>query len=783
MRFGCPGTMTSAALFVVSCLLMPPTVLGQPAGAPAIVRGKVLDFKTREAIDKAVVSIRDQAIDTTTRHDGTFELHEVSPGSLELSVATVGYGLLKTRIDVTAGSTVELELQLGQEALKHSEQVTVTAGPYAPVVAEAPVQSTLNGTEMRNLSTVLADDPFRAVHNLPGVSANQDFYADFAVRGTDLAHIGVFFDGVLVDRPFHAMRDEGDLGSLSILNGDLIEATSLMSGAFPAKYGDRTGAVLDVETRDGGRDRIATRFSAGFLGSSLTSEGPLDRSKKGSWLISARKSYLGYLLKRLNVRNGLTLGYEDVEGKLSYDLTEHHKLALTAFWGGGQVQRDAPNVFNEQDNYFTHGHSRGDLASLRWSWIASPATLIQTQVSWNDDAERDRNAKAQPIIDTESRQYALRSDVTRQFGSGNRFSAGVSDRRVDERYQEMSLWDYRAQAIQPYLVPLANYSRSAWQPGGYAEDAVDLLGHRVTVQVGGRWDHYSATGQSVLLPHAAVIFAPAGKTRVAISASQYAQFPSLQDLYGEFGTAGLRATRATHEVVSVDQFLTGKLRIHAEAYNGQERDVVYSPQTQFRLLADGSVAFPQAGPVLANALNGYSRGIEISLQRRSANRFSGWVTYSRSYTKYWQPGTSLNFWGDFDQRTTFTAYGSSRLTPTVNLSGSARYGSGYPLAGYIQGPLNFNLGQTDLLPFHLTSIPNQTRLPAYERVDCRLSKAVVSARYKATVYLEAANLLNHTNWRYYYYLIPPTVRYVGLVGRYRNKTMPFLPAAGITLEF
>src|ERR1035441_5488565 len=87
-------------------------------------------------------------------------------------------------------------------------------------------------------------------------------------------------------------------------NGDLIESTSLMSGAFPAKYGDRTGSILDVETRDGGRDRIATRFSAGFLGASLTSEGPLGPSKKGSWLISARKSYLGYLLKRLNVRDG-----------------------------------------------------------------------------------------------------------------------------------------------------------------------------------------------------------------------------------------------------------------------------------------------------------------------------------------------------------------------------------------------------------------------------------------------------------------------------------------------
>jgi len=221
--------------------------------------------------------------------------------------------------------------------------------------------------------------------------------------------------------------------------------------------------------------------------------------------------------------------------------------------------------------------------------------------------------------------------------------AGVSERRIDERYQEMSLWNYGARTLETYLVQVANFSRSAWQPGGYVEDAVDLLGHRVTLQVGGRWDSFSASRQSVLLPRAAVIFAPVTRTRLAVSAGQYAQVPSLQNLYGEFGTPGLRAARATHEVVSVEQFLTGKLRIHAEAYNRHEHEVVYSPQTEFRLLSDGSVAFPQPGPVLRNALDGYSRGIEISVQRRSANRFSGWVTYSRSYTKYWQPGTRLNF--------------------------------------------------------------------------------------------------------------------------------------------
>jgi hypothetical protein len=782
MRSGRSEAAAASALLSALFLFALPPVFGQSAAPPATVRGKVIDFKTGEAMEKAVVSIRDQNISSTTGHDGSFELRNVTPGSVEFTVSTVGYGLLKTRIEVAAGAELELELLLGQDALKHNEHVTVTAGPYAPVVADAPTQYTLDSTEIRNLSTVLADDPLRAVHNLPGVSANQDFYADFAVRGAGFDHIGVFFDGVLVDRPFHAVRDEADSGSLSILNGDLIESTSLMSGAFPASYGDRTGAVLDVEMRDGGRDRIQTRASAGFLGASVTSEGPLGASKRGSWLVSVRKSYLEYLLDRLNAGSGQTLGYEDVEGKLTYNLTEHQKLALTAYWGEDGVVRGLPDVFGEEENYWTRGHSRGDLTSLRWSWIASPATLVQTQASWNDDFERDRNARNETIIDTESRQYAVRSDVTRQFGNWNRFEAGVSDRRIDERYLEMSLWDYAGWAYEPYLVPVTDYSGSGWQAGGYAEDAADFLHHRVTLQAGGRWDRFSDTRQSVFLPHASITFAPIAQTRLSLSAGQYAQFPSLQDLYGEFGTPGLRAERSTHTVLALDQFLTGKLRIHAEAYNREERQVIYSPETYFRLFWWGGLDFPQPGPVLDNALRGYSRGFEISVQRRSANRFSGWVSYSRSYTKYWQPGTDLNFWGDFDQRNTATAYGSSRITPTISVSASFRYGSGYPLPGYFQGPLDISLGPSNLLPFQLSEFPNRVRLPAYQRLDCRVSDAITSRRFKVTVYAEIANLLDHTNWRYYFYVLPPSV-YQSMVGWYRGPSMPILPAAGFTVEF
>jgi uncharacterized membrane protein len=146
--------------------IMPPVLLAQAKDPAAVLRGKVLAFKTREAIARALVSIREQGIEAMTTSEGTFELANVRPGTVEVSITTVGYGVSRKRIELAAGSTVELEFLLDQEALKHTEDITVSAGPFAPVEPAAATQYTLNNTEIRNLSTVLADDPLRAVQNL-----------------------------------------------------------------------------------------------------------------------------------------------------------------------------------------------------------------------------------------------------------------------------------------------------------------------------------------------------------------------------------------------------------------------------------------------------------------------------------------------------------------------------------------------------------------------------------------------------------------------------------------
>ena len=83
-----------------------------------------------------------------------------------------------------------------------------------------------------------------------------------------------------------------------------------------------------------------------------------------------------------------------------------------------------------------------------------------------------------------------------------------------------------------------------------------------------------------------------------------------------------------------------------------------------------------------NALDGYSRGVELLLQRRSSNGLSGWLAYSFSHTKYDDRVTGESFWGDWDQRHTVNTYASYRFNAKFSASTRFRYGSNFPATGY-----------------------------------------------------------------------------------------------------
>ena len=733
------------------------------------LRGRVTDFKTGEPIAKALVSIHGQDRRALTDEIGRFEIPNVSPGEVELYVSTIDYGLLKQRIQVEPGQP-ELELLLGQEALKHTEHITVASGPFAPALVEAPVEQSLTGTELKNLSSVLLDDPIRAVQSEPGVSANNEWYAQFSVRGAGPAQIGLFIDGALMTEPFHAILDDRNGScSISLLENSEVASTTLLSGNFPAQYGDFTGAVLDIQTRQGDAERTSFRADISTVAASVSLEGPLGTSKKVTWLASARKDYVSLLMGR---GSGLGLSFYDFFGDLTYSPTDHHRVSFTALHGQTSISKDTNSTLGI--NGLHDGDSRSELATLRWTW-SNASTVSQAAAYLSADSETTHDASADVRARSTGRELGFREDLTAQLASWNRFQAGADYRQIQRDFLTNESWNYATEQPSQTLIQTARFSQTLAQPGAYLQDTLSLP--RLTVVLGGRWDRFGPTRQNTFLPRVSATLSLWRRAHLTAAAGQYSRFPDPIDLYGEFATPTLLAERATHLSLAFEQALSDRTRLRVEAYDRLLRDGVFSAASQFRSAGpQGPILYPHLGPVLANSLRGYSRGLEFTLQRRSANRLTGWISYALGYARSIDTATGVHFWSDFDQRHNVSIFGSYRITESINLSADAKYGSGFPIVGYLGAPL-----QQGRWYFPLIDTPNTQRMPAYFRLDARVNKAFHRKRSKTTLYAELRNITNHTNY-YYWGFVTDYARY-GYIMTGRGTFLGIIPSAGLSIEF
>jgi hypothetical protein len=138
---------------------------------------------------------------------------------------------------------------------------------------------------------------------------------------------------------------------------------------------------------------------------------------------------------------------------------------------------------------------------------------------------------------------------------------------------------------------------------------------------------------------------------------------------------------------------------------------------------NGRIVVPRLDARLANIVSGRSRGVELLLQRRSANGLSGWIAYSYGTARRHDEETGLSCDSDFDQRHTVTVYGSMRLSQTLNVSLKYRYGSGFPVPGFYRSPAPGI--------YFLSDERNTLRPDGYGRLDLRANKAWLFRRLEA----------------------------------------------------
>ncbi len=734
-----------------------------------MVQGRVVSSRDGQPLALVQVVLQETSFRAVTGDDGTFRIPGVPPGKYSLQTSAIGYQLSRQEFTLAAAEARSFDVVLTSSTAQRSDTVEVSAGAFEGPTQTSAAAITLEGDERKNLAGVLTDDPLRAVQSLPGVTISDDFSSAFSLRGAPFDRIGLYLDGILLHSPFHTTDGVADDGSVTIFNGDMTDALTLYQGAWPARYADRTAGILAVDSREGDREEIQGRFSASTSNASLLLEGPLGKNKRGSWLVSFRKSYLQYILNRIDFGNQapFSFGFTDGEARLTYDLTPRHTISLSDVEGASGVDR-TPYRSELAVNSVMTSAFRYSLLNLGSRYAPTERVLITNHLAWTRERGDVNNRDLAPLSNDAYGEWTWRGDASVLWGGKNSLDFGGQFRRLSE--------DGLAQRFvyTPVLTPaLDPYRGTGHQAGAYVQQGFVAAAGKIRLNVGIREDEHNDSPVKVTSPYAGASFQPLAKTKIQLDWGQYGQFPELNQYFSTFVTGRLLPERATHYEATIEQTLDDRTRLRLEFYDRQDRDILASPFLDPRILLNGTLFNAVANAPLTNSEKGYARGFQIFLQRRTANGFTGWISYAygRDIVTDGDLG-GIKFPSDYDQRHTINAYVSRRLSPTVNLSVRVTYGSGMPLPGFYQ----LQDGA-----YFLSANRNGLRLPAYQRTDLRMNKAWAHQKTKTTLFAEIVNVTDHTNKDF------------DSPGPYSTSTLqvfpnfytnfPILPSAGMVFEF
>jgi hypothetical protein len=566
------------------------------AAATGAVEGQVVDAFTAAPLAGVVLQVDGATHESRTDAAGRFVVRRVDAGTRILRAATAGYAPATRAVHVARGTTAAVTLSLSPVASTHSEHVTVSRPrPYREDRGVAS-ETSLDRSQLERLHGNLADDPIRAVHALPRVSAVDEFRSDFAVRGSPFRHVDLVVDGASTHWLQHTAHGRGATGSLAMLTGEVLEKATLRAGAYPHRYGDRLGAQLELTLREGSRAHFKLRGAVGGTSATVVGEGPIGRSARGSWLVAGRQSYLEWPTERAESTRTV-FGFSDGLAKVVYDVRPSQRVDLSVLGGMSNIDEDD----NAAPNELGGGTNRAFAVNLGWRStfgssvaLSQRAYVVRQHFRNKDQTGRDRDRGS-------NEEVAYRADITRPM-AGGLLEAGAQVGRTATQHV-------------PGVVDANTFAGSFWRRSAYVH-VTWAVTPALTLSPGLR-----AT-DSTLLPHRMItpwmlaewVFR-SGLTLTA-SAGASRQLPELHHVLGRAGSAELRPERARHFDVGIEQAVTKSLRWQATVFSRKEDDILRDVDIHPRLVGE-VIALPDPGRY-ANALHGsFSRD---RVARRSAQR-------------------------------------------------------------------------------------------------------------------------------------------------------------------
>jgi hypothetical protein len=262
------------------------------------IKGKVFNSINNDPIPFASVGITSLSIAATTDLDGNYELKNLNPGLYNIAISYVGFRK-KTIFEIQVNNYTPTVLNIPlDEQIDSLQEIEVTASPFNKT-EESPVSMRTIGSSEIDRNPGGNRDISKVIQSLPGVSSTASFRNDIIIRGGAPNENRFYLDGIEVPNINHFATQGASGGPVGMINVNFIREVDFYSGAFPANRGNTLSSVFDFKQKDGNSEKFVTTATLGSSDLGITLDGPI--GKKTTFIASARRSYLGWLFKLLEL--------------------------------------------------------------------------------------------------------------------------------------------------------------------------------------------------------------------------------------------------------------------------------------------------------------------------------------------------------------------------------------------------------------------------------------------------------------------------------------------------
>lgn len=742
------------------------------------IRGIVIDRQSEMPLIGAAIELVNgtEIKGAVTDPDGSFSLPGVPVGRQELRVSYLGYQpATLSNVLVTAGKEVIIEVKL-EEALVSLNEVVVkgSVDKDRAVNDLATISARQFNTEEVMRYSGGRNDVGRLVANFAGVAASNDARNDIIIRGNSPTGVLWRMEGIPIPNPNHFSTLGTTGGPVSALNPNMIATSDFLTGAFPAEYGNALAGVFDINMRRGNRERNEFMFQMGaFSGLEALAEGPLNKSKGGSFVAAYRHSFVELAnAAGLNVGTTALPRYKDLSFNVDFGQGKAGRFSFFGIGGNSSIdflgaEIDTTDLF-ANPNQNAYNTSRFGVAGIKHNIMLNNRAFIRTVLSAShtgvtfraEDLEMEDENGALPLTDVKDNLNTLRLSSFYNDKINSRFTLRTGillqqqylDTRVDTREGQP---DLNGDGLRDW-VNQRDFNGGFFQGEAFAQTQY-RLSDALTLNAGLRGLYFSQNDDAALEPRLALNYQLSAKSRLNLGYGMHHQTQPLPVFFfRERQSDGssvptnenLGFTRNQHLILGYDFTPASDWRIKAETYYQWISNApVELAASSFSLLNAGAdFVFPERGS-LVNEGTGTNLGLELTAEKFFSKGYYGLLTVSVFDSKYkGSDGVERNTAFNGRYVLNFLAGKEFRLDPAgrrvVTFDTKLTRAGGRPYT-----PVNLEASREAGREIQFEDRAFSLRLDDYFRWDVKIGFRANSAKRKLsqTFFLDFQNVTNNEN--------------------------------------